>query len=175
MSAEVDALAVYDDGGGPALYAGGAFGFAGGIEVNRIARWDGSAWSPLAAPGGVGLDGPVRALAVFDDGGGPALYVGGDFTTAGGVPANNIARWDGAAWSAVSGPAGDGVLGPPLAGVRALAGFDDGTGPGLYAGGDFTTAGGLASYNVGRWACTSTLFADGFESGDTSAWSGTVQ
>jgi hypothetical protein len=34
---------------------------------------------------------------VFDDGsgGGPALYAGGVFTTAGGMPANNIAKWQG--------------------------------------------------------------------------------
>jgi hypothetical protein len=36
----------------------------------------------------------VRALAVFDDGNGPALYASGDFTLAGGVAANYIARWD---------------------------------------------------------------------------------
>jgi hypothetical protein len=29
----------------------------------------------------------------FDDGAGPALYVGGNFLTAGGLPASNIARW----------------------------------------------------------------------------------
>ena len=41
----------------------------------------------------------VHALAVFDDGSGPALYVGGLFETIGGVAANNIAKWDGATWS----------------------------------------------------------------------------
>jgi len=41
----------------------------------------------------------VRALAVFDDGSGPALYAGGDFTTAGGVAANRIAKWNGSSWS----------------------------------------------------------------------------
>ncbi|HYV29047.1 MAG TPA: hypothetical protein VFA77_16050, partial [Candidatus Eisenbacteria bacterium] len=29
------------------------------------------------------------------------LYAGGDFTTAGGVNVNQIARWDGKAWSAL--------------------------------------------------------------------------
>ncbi len=46
-------------------------------------------WSAL----GSGTNGFVRALAVFDDGTGPAVYVGGQFTTAGGVPANFIAKW----------------------------------------------------------------------------------
>jgi len=31
-----------------------------------------------------GLHGTVYASVVFDDGGGPALYAGGDFTAAGG-------------------------------------------------------------------------------------------
>ena len=39
----------------------------------------------------------VYALAVS----GTNLYAGGDFTTAGGVSANYIAKWDGSAWSAL--------------------------------------------------------------------------
>ena len=46
-------------------------------------------------------------MAVFDDGTGPALYVGGMFTAAGGAPASRIARWDGIVWSAL----GDGLNG----------------------------------------------------------------
>src|SRR6202008_901287 len=39
----VSTLAVFDDGlgGGPDLYAGGAFASAGGVSVNYIARWRG--------------------------------------------------------------------------------------------------------------------------------------
>jgi hypothetical protein len=49
---------------------------------------------------------------------GPALYAGGDFTTAGGGSANYLAKWNGASWSAMgSGPAA-GVF-EPL--VNALA------------------------------------------------------
>ena len=47
------------------------------------------------------MNGMVLALTVFDDGSGPALYAGGRFTTAGGLPANNIARWSGSSWSAL--------------------------------------------------------------------------
>ena len=39
----------------------------------------------------------VYALAVS----GTDLYAGGHFTTAGGVTANYIAKWDGSAWSAL--------------------------------------------------------------------------
>ncbi len=37
----VNALAIYDDGTGPALHAGGSFTFAGGNSANYIARWNG--------------------------------------------------------------------------------------------------------------------------------------
>src|SRR6185503_18691424 len=70
---------VFDDGSGPALYAGGAFTTAGGVSARHVARWDGSSWTPL----GSGTSSTVLALAVHDDGGGPALYAGGEFTTAG--------------------------------------------------------------------------------------------
>jgi len=68
---------VHDDGSGPALYAGGAFLTAGGVAANRIARWDGSSWSPLRG----GFTGPidtVQALAVFDQDG-ALLCAGGRF------------------------------------------------------------------------------------------------
>lgn len=115
------------------LYAGGAFTLAGEVPVNRIARWDGAAWSAL----GSGMEQTVVALAA-DDGG--TLYAGGGFTAAGGVPAAFVAKWDGAAWSGL----GDGVG----AVARALAVDKEGN---LYAGGDFTTAGGRAANHVAKW------------------------
>ena len=45
----VRAMVVFDDGDGPALYAAGSFDSAGGQPVGRIARWDGTRWSPLGA------------------------------------------------------------------------------------------------------------------------------
>ncbi len=51
-------------------------------------KWNGSQWQGL----GAGVNGRVNAFATFDDGSGPALYVGGDFTRAGGAPASNIAK-----------------------------------------------------------------------------------
>jgi len=135
----VFSLAAYDDGGGAALYAAGSFTTAGGIAVNSIAKWNGSAWSALAG----GMDGPVHALAVFDDGSGPALYAGGDFTTAGGMLASCIAKWDGSNWSPLAG----GLNGT----IRALLAFDDGSGEALYAGGDFTADGGAQGDRIAVW------------------------
>jgi hypothetical protein len=140
----INALAVFDDGRGLALYAAGIIDNAGGAAARNIARWDGASWS--AVGGGVGNDvnDQVRALAVFDDGSGPALYAGGDFADAGGAPALNIARWNGSRWSAL----GSGVDG----GVYAMEPFNDGTGPGLFVGGYFTSAGGIGSPNLAKWA-----------------------
>jgi hypothetical protein len=147
----INALAVFDDDGAgpnkPALYAGGDFLSAGDLDANRIAKWDGSTWSPL----GSGMDSPVRTLAVFDvDGAGPllpALFAGGSFTHAGGNTANRIARWNGSSWSAV----GSGTSGE----VLALSVFDaDGAGsqlPKLVAGGEFTSAGGQSAMRIATW------------------------
>src|SRR6185436_17123240 len=76
-----------------------------------------SAWLPTfgARPG---TNSDVWAIVGFDDGSGPALYVGGQFTAASSIPANRIAKWNGASWSAL----GTGVD----AEVDALAVFDDG-------------------------------------------------
>jgi hypothetical protein len=144
----VSALAVFDDGTGPAIYAGGSFFSAGGTSVNNIARWNGSSWSALGGGVAGGGSPPVRALAVFDDGTGPALYVGGQFSTVGGVNASNVARWNGSTWSVVSN-------GLSFGAVSSLAVFDDGTGPALYAGGNFTISGGTPVNHIARWNGTS--------------------
>ena len=102
----VHAMLVFDDGTGEALYAGGNFTTAGGVAANRIARWDGSAWSPL----GLGTNGRIHALAAFDDGSGPGLYMGGTFTTAGGVALGRMARWGCIAEPCRADLDGDGVL-----------------------------------------------------------------
>src|SRR5437764_13943403 len=82
------------------------------------------------------MNSQVDALAVS----GSDLYAGGDFTMAGGGAANQIAKWDGSSWSAV----GWGMrerFPQSSQNVRAL----EVSGSDLYAGGDFTTAGGNAA------------------------------
>ena len=141
------ALTVFDDqsGAGPALYTGGDFMAAAGVAANRVAKWDGASWFSVRSGGGVGsgMDNDVRSLATFDDGGGTALYAGGDFTTAVAVPANHIAKWDGTGWSALGTGTSDSVV--------AQAVFDDGSGPALHAGGSFTSAGGVSANHVASW------------------------
>jgi hypothetical protein len=142
----VYALAVFDDGAGPALYAGGVILAAGGVPANGIARWDGASWSPLGSGFGIlfgGSNPTVYALAVFDDGAGAALYAGGDFVTAGGAPAERVAKWDGTTWSGL----GQGMNNW----VRTLAVFDGGGGAELVAGGTFSSAGGMPVGSIAKW------------------------
>ncbi|MBK7875412.1 MAG: hypothetical protein IPJ77_06625 [Planctomycetes bacterium] len=143
MNSTVSALAVHDDGSGPALYAGGSFNLTGSVVAERIARWNGTSWSPVGLGFGPSVNVSVKALAVYDDGNGEALYAGGTFTTADGQPANVIAKWNGTSWSA---------LGNPFrGGVTSLLVFDDGSGPALFAGGVLVTLAGQPTNSVQRW------------------------
>jgi hypothetical protein len=128
------ALAVLPNGD---VVAGGLFTSAGGVSANRIARWNGSMWSPL----GSGMSDHVYALAVLPNG---DLVAGGQFTIAGGVSANRIARWNGSMWS----PLGSGISGGPTPYVNALAVLQNGD---LVAGGSFGSAGGISAVNIARW------------------------
>ncbi|HEX6884482.1 MAG TPA: HYR domain-containing protein [Planctomycetota bacterium] len=144
LDLSVNALAEFDEGSGPRLFAAGGFSSAGGQPIGKIARWDGVTWSAL----GSGLDAgaSIQALLVHDDGGGPALYVGGGLSSAGGLAVSGLARWDGSAWA----PVGSGVLGGS---IEALASFDDGGGPALYAGGSFTSAPDSEDSFLAKWGC----------------------
>ncbi len=79
------------------LIAAGGFSVANGSVGNAIARWNGSVWSPL----GTGLlraGNLALAMALLELPSGD-LLVGGDFDTAGGVPAEGLARWNGSSWA----------------------------------------------------------------------------
>lgn len=131
----VRALAV----SGSDLYAGGYFQTAGGVSARRIAKWDGFGWTPL----GSGVDHgdssysstAVFALAVS----GSDLYAAGNFTTAGTIDANYIAKWNGSEWASL----GSGMNGQVMALVVS--------GDELYAGGRFTTAGGIVANGIAKW------------------------
>lgn len=146
----ISRLAVFDSGNGPELYFAGPFTTLGGQPAGGLARFDGQQLHLLAGGvSGTPSSFPVDVLAALDLGNGTALYVGGSFTQAGAIPANRIARWDGAEWSAL----GTGVTGAGSAYVSALAAHDlgDGGGRELFAGGSFSIAGGVSCSNVARW------------------------
>jgi hypothetical protein len=72
---------------------------------------------------------------------GTDLYVAGPFTTAGGVGASHIAKWDGNAWSDVGG----GQVG--TGSIYALATSSHN----LYASGSFTNMGGVTVAHIAKW------------------------
>jgi len=140
---------------GTNLYIGGSFpSTAGGadpvVSMANVGKWNGASWSAL----GSGVNNPVYALAMS----GSTLFVGGQFTTAGGSSANRIAKFDTSAsvWSALGSGVNDQVL--------ALAT----TGSTVYAGGIFTTAGGSPANKFAKWDdATSTWSAVGSGTNNT--------
>jgi hypothetical protein len=108
----------------------------GGADPARTLGGPSECWKRFGS-----VNNTVYALAVngFGD-----LYVGGQFTTAGSVSANRIAKWDGTSWSAL----GTGINNTVLA--LAVDKFGN-----LYAGGGFTHAGGVYTPSVAKWDGTS--------------------
>ncbi len=90
-------------------------------------------WSAL----GSGTSSYVYCIAID---GTDNVYAGGNFTSAGSITAEYIAKWNGSAWSTL----GSGMNSV----VNSLV--IDGSGN-VYAGGNFTTAGGVSANYVAKW------------------------
>jgi trimeric autotransporter adhesin len=155
VSSIVYALAV----NGSDLYVGGGFTQAnvGGtaVNANRVAKFNTStnAWSALGSGGGNGVSGwplsDVIALAVSDS----KLYAGGNFTFAGNVPANHVAKFNMTTntWSAFDSVA-NGVNRPVYA--LLTVGSD------LYVGGlDFTYAGNVLANRLAKFNTTTNTWS----------------
>jgi len=137
---ELRAMAVHDDGSGPALYVGGYFASVNGIQAENIVRWDGENWEAVGSGLALSGDQPwgVHSLAVFDDGNGPELYAGGHRLE--GI--DGLAKWDGSEWSSVTG-----LIAQSGFDIRVsdLVTHDDGSGEALYLGGEFLFEGTLGA------------------------------
>lgn len=97
ISATVFALA-FDANGD--LYIGGSFENLGSTDGNYIVKITDIDGTPTVNALGIGTNDNVRSIAIAPDGG---VYVGGEFTLAGGVAnTTKIAKWDGTSWSALS-------------------------------------------------------------------------
>ncbi|MBX3377975.1 MAG: hypothetical protein KF678_13345 [Phycisphaeraceae bacterium] len=145
-----NAMCAYDDGvHGLSLYAGfraASPAVGSGLALQGIVRWNGSTW--VGVGGGVGfpdpnLQGGVFAMTVFDDGTGPALIASGAFSLAGGVPARNIAKWNGQVWA----PLGAGIG----AAATQMAVANDGRGESLFVVGDIFSAGGGSVTRIAQY------------------------
>lgn len=112
---------------------GGARG-ASSVAANHIAIWTGATWMDIAGVSG-GTSPTVYGLA----GNEVTLYVVGRFTTAGRTNAANVASFDGYAWRA---------LGTGLDGTGRAAALYGG---GVFAGGDFKTAGGVSAQGIAEY------------------------
>jgi hypothetical protein len=144
----IDSLQEFDG----RLYVGGNFFGAGGVPVQNIAAWDGETETWADVGGGVsGGEIPrVHAMAVYNG----DLIAAGDFDFAGGVPAFNIARWDGSQWHAMG--AGVGV-------VFAMAEFEGE----LYVS-VFTGSEGMQRWDGSQWHAV----PGGFNNFSMTIWDG---
>lgn len=151
------------------LIAGGMFTSVGDVPALHVAAWDGASWSAM----GSGVPAVVEALGTYQGDlfagpfrwtgsawvnelqtNGPVyalcewngdLYAAGDFSTARGVPAAGIVRWDGTFCHAL----GSGLThlnGNQMDGY-ALAVY----GGDLVVGGNFYRAGGVAAWHIASW------------------------
>ncbi len=138
FASQVTALTAFAPAGGSAsLYAGGLF--SGGV-----ARWNGVQWTTVGTAGLTGGTVAVSAMTVFDDDGAgpnpPYLLVTGTFTHADGIPVQNVAKWDGASWSAGPGYGGQ---------IMAMQVFN-GSAPAMLYGGALTN--GLLRLTGTSWS-----------------------
>ncbi|MCC6355738.1 MAG: choice-of-anchor D domain-containing protein [Verrucomicrobiae bacterium] len=136
---DVNALAM----AGADLYVGGAFTRIGNTNANRIARWDGSAWSPLGTPAQNGVNNTVWAIAAAASN---AIYVGGAFSTAAdassaSISTRRIGLWNGAAWS----PLGSATQNGADTEVYAIAAAATNA---IYVGGSFTNVADASSASI---------------------------
>jgi hypothetical protein len=122
----------------PIILIGGQFTQAGGVARNNVASLNGStgvanAWNPNA-------NGYVNSMVAFTNafGGISTVYLGGAFSTIGGLARNCLAKVDGTGAATAWDPSPNGL-------VLSVATF----GTNVYAGGNFTTIGGQSRSHLG--------------------------
>ncbi len=128
------AMAVYDN----ELYVGGTMTTADGADVKYITKWDGLIWTSV----GAGFDNIVYSLQVYNN----QLYAGGKFSNSDTLKLAHIGRWNGSTWAQVGKSYGI-DYNKPSSYVYTMALYNGG----LYAGGQFTSAGGADTPNLARW------------------------
>lgn len=138
---------------GTTLYVGGQFdGAASPVVTSKgVMSWNGTAWSAMSTTQKGFTGSPLTAALLARStsevyAAGTRISSTNDDISANRITLNNIAKWNGTAWSALgTGVSGGGAV------VETLAW----SGSTLWAGGDFTTAGGIAATNIAKWDGTS--------------------
>jgi hypothetical protein len=97
----------------------------------NIGKWDGTQWSEL----GSGTDDIILDMKVRDN----DLYICGNFSHAGGIPAYQFAKWDGAKWC--------GFNTYNNGGINSFDFLNDT----LYVGGGFSNINGDSAWNIAKW------------------------
>ena len=140
--------AVVLDGSG-SVFLGGAFTTIGGQARNRVAKVAASGAGAPDATFDPNANGQVNAIAIDSAG---SIFVGGAFTTIGGLGRNRLAKLS------LSTGAADPVWNPAADnGVNALA--LDGAGA-LYAGGSFVSIGGQSRNRIAKLSASGTGAVD---------------
>ena len=130
---------------GGSIYVGGFFTTINNVGFSHVARWDGSAWQPVAQ----GVNGNVWHMTVYNN----ELLALGSFSTAGLVPANNIARWNGYEWGSFGGGTSNGVYAMTTFRGRLVAGGNfqqfTASGPTAHDIVGWTGSGGMSAFSSG--------------------------
>ncbi len=154
VSSDVSAFALFNDGTGTRLFAGGYEMGVGG-QSTSIAAWNGAVWQRI----GQNLGGRCTSLAVFDAGDGPHLYAGLTADSS----ENYFYRLEGNQWV----PVGGGVAFPITGNFAGIFGLHV-RNEALFVGGNFQQAGPLVAYGIARFGpcpdeigCRADLNADG--------------
>ena len=154
------------------VYVGGQFTTAGGVSAKNIAKWNPntSTWSALGSGTNTGAGIGVYSVAIDSVNN---VYIGGSFTTAGGVPVNYIAKWNPntSTWSAL----GNGLTTTDVFfGVFSIA-IDSLNN--VYAGGYFTTAGDVSANYIAKWNPNTSIWSalgNGLTGGGTNNRAGSI-
>ena len=135
------------------LYTGGTnesnvHGFGPAQVDNAIAEWDGQNWLPMVS-GLAGTGAHPRCAVLHNDGEGVKAFIGGYFTSAGGVTGSpNAMMWNGEAWEAM----GSGVSSGANP-VNCAVSVKTTANRGLFVGGPFALMGGVAgTKHFAKWS-----------------------
>jgi hypothetical protein len=151
----VRSIAPAGDGTGD-LYVGGDFTSYNGAGITRLVRLHANGTVDPVFVTGVGFNFSVRSIAPAGDGSGN-IYVGGDFTSYNGTPANDLVRLHANGTVDLTFVTGTGFTGAGLnTGVRSIAPAGDGS-RNVYVGGEFISYNGTPAHDLVRLHANGTV------------------